>query len=146
MSAKLARLSSGAILGALAGLLWSCTANQQPSRLETTLANMAKDVVIPLEAANRKNPFPASQEVLEQMAAALSAVLCALPGDGRSWADEPGARDVSARHGPHFTPRPELDRRRAFLDYSKRRVPDGNAVLEVQHFGNRYLEAGTLYP
>jgi hypothetical protein len=37
------------VLGAVLGtLMLGCTAHQQPSRAETALANMAKDVVIPM--------------------------------------------------------------------------------------------------
>ncbi|UWZ85238.1 cytochrome c [Occallatibacter riparius] len=38
-----------------------CSANKKPTKLETALANAAKDVVIPLEAKGLKNPFPASE-------------------------------------------------------------------------------------
>ncbi len=50
----------------LTTLTMGCTANKQPSKVETTLANMAKDVVIPLEAQRLKNPLPASGEVIHQ--------------------------------------------------------------------------------
>ena len=36
-----------------------CSASKKPSKLETALANAAKDVVVPLEAKSTKNPFPA---------------------------------------------------------------------------------------
>ncbi len=46
------------LLGATLGLLMlGCAAHRQPSRVETTLANMAKDVVIPIEAEDKK-PAP----------------------------------------------------------------------------------------
>lgn len=54
------------ILVLLAVILAGCTANKQPSRMETALANMAKDVVIPMEAKNQKNPLAASEEVIQQ--------------------------------------------------------------------------------
>ena len=66
MLVKMFRLASTLALGVLCGLLLSCTANEKPSKLEATLANMAKDVVIPLEAQNLKNPLPPSPEVIEQ--------------------------------------------------------------------------------
>ncbi len=53
----------GAMLGAL---LQGCTADKQPSKAETGLADAAKDVVIPLEAGKMKNPFPESDEVVSQ--------------------------------------------------------------------------------
>ena len=55
------------LLGATLGLLMlGCTAHKQPSRVETTLANMAKDVIIPMEAEDKKDPLPDSQDVLNQ--------------------------------------------------------------------------------
>lgn len=41
-------------------LMSGCSASKKPSKLETALANAAKDVVVPLEAKNIKNPIPAS--------------------------------------------------------------------------------------
>jgi mono/diheme cytochrome c family protein len=52
----------GVVVGVLVLLMSGCSANKKPSQLETTLANMAKDVVIPLEAQNLKNPVPATDE------------------------------------------------------------------------------------
>ena len=37
-----------------------CSASKKPSKLETALANAAKDVAVPLEAKDIKNPFPAT--------------------------------------------------------------------------------------
>jgi hypothetical protein len=42
------RLTLGVTSAMLFALLAGCTADKQPSRGETTLANAAKDVVIPL--------------------------------------------------------------------------------------------------
>src|SRR5580692_3607243 len=53
----------GAVLGAL---LLGCKAGKQPSQAETSLANAAKDVVIPLEAGKMKNPLPETDEVVSQ--------------------------------------------------------------------------------
>ncbi len=53
----------GAMLGAL---LQGCTAGQHPSQGETSLANAAKDVTIPLEAGKMKNPLPETGEVVSQ--------------------------------------------------------------------------------
>lgn len=46
--------------GALVLFLSGCPASTKPSKLETNLANMAKDVVIPLEAQKRSNPSPST--------------------------------------------------------------------------------------
>src|SRR3984957_3629841 len=53
----------GAVLGAL---LLGCKAGKQPSQAETSLANAAKDVIIPLEAGKMKNPLPETDEVVSQ--------------------------------------------------------------------------------
>jgi mono/diheme cytochrome c family protein len=53
----------GAMLGAL---LLGCKAGKQPSPEETSLANAAKDVVIPLEAGKMNNPLPETDEVVSQ--------------------------------------------------------------------------------
>ena len=55
----------GILAGALVLLVSGCTASKKPSKLETSLANMAKDVVIPLEAQNLKNPAPATDENIQ---------------------------------------------------------------------------------
>jgi hypothetical protein len=36
-------------------LLSACTAHKKPSKVETALANMAKDIVIPIETDHLKN-------------------------------------------------------------------------------------------
>jgi mono/diheme cytochrome c family protein len=53
----------GAMLGAL---LTGCTADKQPSKDETSLANAAKDVIVPLEAGRVKDPLPETDEVVNQ--------------------------------------------------------------------------------
>ena len=55
------RISFGVAVVMVASLSVSgCSAGQKPSRLETALANAAKDVVVPLEAKKVKNPIPAT--------------------------------------------------------------------------------------
>src|SRR5271165_1042700 len=44
------RLTLAVLIVALAAFMLGCTAHAQPSRTETTLANVAKDLVIPVEA------------------------------------------------------------------------------------------------
>jgi mono/diheme cytochrome c family protein len=53
----------GAMLGAS---LQGCTAGKRPSQGETSLANAAKDVAIPLEAGKKTNPLPETDEVVSQ--------------------------------------------------------------------------------
>jgi len=60
------RRGIGILLGGLALLLAGCTADQKPSALETALATMAKDVVIPMTAKNRKNPLPLDDKVMRE--------------------------------------------------------------------------------
>ncbi len=43
-----------------------CTANRKPSRVESSLANMAKDVVIPIDAENKKNPLLVSEQTVKE--------------------------------------------------------------------------------
>jgi len=60
------KLMLGVISAILGALLSGCTAGKQPSREETSLANAAKDVVIPLEAGKMTNPLPETDEVASQ--------------------------------------------------------------------------------
>ena len=50
----------------MASLLQGCTADKHPSQEETSLANAAKDVAIPLEAGKMKNPLPDTEEIVRQ--------------------------------------------------------------------------------
>lgn len=58
-------LGAGFFLG-LAFLLSGCTAHEKPSTVETALANMAKDIVIPIETEDLKNPLPGNEQVVSQ--------------------------------------------------------------------------------
>jgi hypothetical protein len=60
------KLMLGVIGGTLGALLPGCTAGKQPSEAETSVANAAKDVTIPLEAGKMKNPLPETDEVASQ--------------------------------------------------------------------------------
>lgn len=73
------KLMLGLISAVLGALLPGCTAEKPPSREETSVANAAKDVVIPLEAGQKKNPLPETDEVVSQ-----GQVLRAMPR--RGWA------------------------------------------------------------
>jgi len=50
----------------LGTLILGCTADKHPSQGEASLANAAKDVVIPLQAGKMKNPLPQTDEVVSQ--------------------------------------------------------------------------------
>ena len=60
------KLMLGALGAVLGALLLGCKAGKQPSQAETSLANAAKDVIIPLEAGKMKNPLPETDEVVSQ--------------------------------------------------------------------------------
>ena len=54
------------LAGVLAAFLAACTAHQKPSSVETVLATMAKDIVIPIEAEELKNPLAWDPQVESQ--------------------------------------------------------------------------------
>src|SRR5271155_1049836 len=60
------KLMLGVISAMLGALVQGCTANKPPSQEETSLANAAKDVTIPLEAGKMTNPLPETDEVVSQ--------------------------------------------------------------------------------
>jgi mono/diheme cytochrome c family protein len=103
------KLMLGVISVMLAALLTGCTANKQPSREETSLANAAKDVVIPLEAGGKKNPLPETDEVLRQgqQVFAQSCSLCH-GGDAHGKTSigshmDPPAMDLHSAHVQHWS-------------------------------------------
>ncbi|MGH9467081.1 MAG: c-type cytochrome [Terriglobales bacterium] len=55
-----------ALFAAVCLLAVACSARGKPSGLETKLANAAKDVVIPMEAQNKKDPVPNTEATLAQ--------------------------------------------------------------------------------
>src|SRR5256885_5989262 len=89
-------------------LLSACTANRSPSKIETALANMAKDVVIPIEAETLKNPFPQSEQVRRQgqQIYLQSCALChGTDGHGRTEVGRgmyPPAMDLTSPHVQHW--------------------------------------------
>jgi mono/diheme cytochrome c family protein len=103
------RLMLGAVGAMLAALLSGCTADKHPSQEETNLANAAKDVTIPLEAGNKKNPLPETDEVVSQGQEVFlgSCAQCHgadARGDtniGRNMA--PPAMDLSSSHVQHWS-------------------------------------------
>ena len=103
------RLTLGVLGATLASLLLGCTAHKQPSRVETTLANVAKDVVIPIEAEHKQNPLPESDEVLNQGREAFlqSCAIChGADGRGESYIGRnmyPPAMDMNSPHVQHWS-------------------------------------------
>jgi mono/diheme cytochrome c family protein len=89
--------------------LGGCTANKKPSKVETTLANMAKDVVIPIEAENKPNPLPASKVAVSE-GRKLYLQSCAIchGTDGHGYTElgrgmYPPAMDLTSPHVQHWT-------------------------------------------
>ena len=85
-----------------------CTANKKPSKVEATLANMAKDVVIPIEAENKKNPLPGSEQAMKE-GRELYLQACAIchGTDGHSRTSlgrgmYPPAMDLTSPHVQHW--------------------------------------------
>jgi len=107
MQMTVPRLYLGALLAWLGALLPGCTAHKQPSRVETTLANVAKDVVIPIEAERLKNPLPASDEVVDgghQIYTQSCAFCHGADGRGTNLGRNmyPPAMDLNAPHVQHW--------------------------------------------
>jgi mono/diheme cytochrome c family protein len=103
------KLILGVISAMLGALVQGCTANKPPSEGETTLANAAKDVTIPLQAGKMKNPLPETDEVVSQGQEVFlgSCAQCHgadAHGDtnvGRNMA--PPAMDLSSAHVQHWS-------------------------------------------
>ena len=93
----------------LAILLAECTADKRPSTVETTLANMAKDVVIPIEAEKKKNPLPVSKDTLREGRSIYLQSCAICHGDDRRGHTElgrgmyPPAMDLTSPHVQHWT-------------------------------------------
>src|SRR6516162_11801444 len=102
-------ITLGVFVVTLTGAILGCTAHKQPSKVETTLANMAKDVVIPIEAEANKNPLPDTDEVLKkgQQMFLQSCALChGTDGHGRTDLGRnmyPPAMDMTSPHVQHWS-------------------------------------------
>jgi len=102
------RCSQKIVLVSLAFLSAACTANKKPSSMETSLANMAKDVVIPIEAENVKNPLPSNDQIVKQggQIYVQSCAFChGTDGHGRTnlgRAMYPPAMDLTSPHVQHW--------------------------------------------
>jgi cytochrome c553 len=96
----------GAMLGAL---LQGCSADHHPSQDETSLANAAKDVSIPLEAGKKKNPLPQTDEIVSQGQEVFLGSCAQCHGaDGRGDSSlgssmNPPAMDLSSAHVQHWS-------------------------------------------
>jgi mono/diheme cytochrome c family protein len=96
------------LLPGLAFLLSACTAHQKPSTVETALANAAKDIVIPIEAEDLKNPLPGNSQVTGegQQAYLQSCAIChGADGHGQTTLGQgmyPPAMDLTSPHVQHW--------------------------------------------
>jgi mono/diheme cytochrome c family protein len=103
------KLTLGVIGAMLGALLTGCTANKPPSDGETSLANAAKDVTIPLEAGKMKNPLPETHEVVSQGQEVFLGSCAQCHGaNARGDADlgrsmNPPAMDLSSTHVQHWS-------------------------------------------
>ncbi len=103
------KLMLGVFPAMLAAFLSGCAADKHPSQGETSLANAAKDVTIPLEAGKMKNPLPQTDEVVSQGQEVFlgSCAQCHGP-DGRGDSNlgrsmNPVAMDLSSSHVQHWS-------------------------------------------
>ena len=96
------------VCAVLCYVLQGCTA-KHPSEGETNLANAAKDVAIPLEAGQKKNPLPDTSEVVSQGREVFLGSCAQCHGaDGRGDSDlgqsmAPPAMDLSSSHVQHWS-------------------------------------------
>jgi mono/diheme cytochrome c family protein len=97
------------IIGVMLGALLQGCSNKQPSREEISLADAAKDVIIPLEAGKKTNPLPETDEVLRQgQEAFLGSCSFCHGSDGRGGTSighsmDPPAADLSSAHVQHWS-------------------------------------------
>src|SRR5271163_3268456 len=102
------KLMLGVLSAILGALLQGCSAGKHPSQGETSLANAAKDVTIPLEAGKMKNPLPETDEVLSQGQEVFLGSCAQCHGaDARGNTDigrnmNPPAMDLSSPHVQHW--------------------------------------------
>ncbi|MGH9325630.1 MAG: c-type cytochrome [Terriglobia bacterium] len=89
--------------------LSTCAAKRKPLPLERTVANMAKDVVIPIESHNAKDPFPPSTEAIKagEQVYLQDCALCH-GSDGHGYTNLgrhmfPPAMDLTSPHVQHWT-------------------------------------------
>ena len=105
--------SSGHSLGlgflvALAFLMPACTAHEKPWTVETAIANMAKDIVIPIEAERLRNPFHSDQQTLgrgQQVYLQSCAICHGSDGHGQTVLGQsmyPPVMDLTSPHVQHW--------------------------------------------
>jgi cytochrome c len=96
------------LMSVLTVFLAACTAHQKPSTVETVLATMAKDIVIPIEAEELKNPlsWDPQVETQGQQVYVQSCAVCHGPdGHGQTPMGQsmyPPALDLTSPHVQHW--------------------------------------------
>lgn len=89
-------------------LIAACTAHDKPSTVEMALANAAKDIAIPIQAENLKNPIPDNQPTLsqgQQIYLQSCAVCHGSDGHGQTTLGQgmyPPAMDLTSPHVQHW--------------------------------------------
>jgi mono/diheme cytochrome c family protein len=108
MRRLISKLSSAALLAG-AFVLAGCSAAKKRSTWEARLANMMKDIAIPIQAERVKDPLPASPEVIQRGSNdyQMDCALCHGP-DGRAEttlgrAMYPPAMDLNSPHVQHWS-------------------------------------------
>ena len=102
------RSTLGLSIFMLAIVLGGCTADKKPSKVETTLANMAKDVVIPIEVENEINPLRVNKGTSNEgrrLYLQSCAVCHGVDGHGRTELGQsmyPPAMDLTSPHVQHW--------------------------------------------
>jgi len=102
------KLALGLFLAMLMGSTLSCTARKSPSTAERVLANMAKDVVIPIEAERRTNPVLVNEKMMKEgrQTYLQSCALChSTDGHGNTnlgRSMNPPAMDLTSPHVQHW--------------------------------------------
>ncbi len=103
------KLMLGLTSTVLVALLQGCSAGKEPSQGETSLANAAKDVTIPLEAGKMTNPLPETSEVVSQGQEVFLGSCAQCHGaDARGDANlgrsmTPPAMDLTSAHVQHWS-------------------------------------------
>jgi mono/diheme cytochrome c family protein len=103
------KLMLAAISAMLGASLQGCTAGKPPSQGETSLADAAKDVAIPLEAGKMNNPQPETSEVVSQGQEVFLGSCAQCHGaDARGDSDlgrnmTPPAMDLTSAHVQHWS-------------------------------------------
>lgn len=107
-TARKRRLIVIAISSTLVAFILGCSGSNQPSKEESTLANAAKDVTIPLEAGKKSNPLPDTNEIVSQGQEVFLGSCAQCHGaDGRGETEvgrnmAPPAMDLTSAHVQHW--------------------------------------------